>query len=115
MTMTTAQGLTDARALLVDGGWCKEHYAIDAEGKACDPEDDCATAFCMIGALHKITGVDDKILDIQLDLLRTCISETEDSDPSMHNSIVSFNDYVAKDVSEVLAIYDCAIKKAQTA
>lgn len=43
--------LVKARALLADRGWCRESYAVDAAGCACEPTDRKANSFCALGAL----------------------------------------------------------------
>lgn len=51
---TVKQILIDAR-LLVESGWCQGAFARDRDGEVVDFASPVAAAFCMAGAIHRVT------------------------------------------------------------
>jgi hypothetical protein len=52
---TTSEVLTAARNLLKRKGWCKGHLARAANGRIVSVDSPKAVAWCMIGAIRRVT------------------------------------------------------------
>lgn len=120
----TADLLRDAREV-VRGGWCRHAFAKG--------DGDLPTQFCMTGALHQAAGSGWK-KDEQhggmwefipqyaeherrkVGAAMMALSDaTSEYVGSVYHSIPNFNDYKAKDVDEVVSVFDMAVEKAEEA
>jgi hypothetical protein len=97
MTRAVATALTEARSL-IERGWVRHHYAVDARGEGVHPTDPSAVAFCAVGALDATIGVGS---DAYLEAIGALSAATRDG-------IVAFNDTHTKE--EVLGVFDKAIE-----
>jgi hypothetical protein len=94
--------LRQARALIeVPERWTQTYVAVDSTGFPCSPLASEALCWCALGAVERIAGHDGDLHLRVSDLLR---AHTPD------NSVASFND--SHSHSEVLALFDAAIKAA---
>lgn len=106
--MTPYVILTRAKVLLVDREWIQYVYSKDTYGCVGGPVSPSAVCFCSLGALctAALNGPCSKEVLKAVAVLNSCL----DAD----NDLVSFNDALGRTKEEVLGLFDCAIKKAQS-
>ena len=54
--MNVREALLAMATLLDERGHCRRHLAVDARGRAVDPLDERAAAFCIVGAAIRVCG-----------------------------------------------------------
>lgn len=101
---TPGQVLREARQLLVEKGWTRGQYAIDARGTPVSARNPDAAAFCMLGAVQHVYGSFGASAVIRL-LERAAGPGVE---------LISFNDR-RRSVKPVLDLFDRAISLADLA
>lgn len=118
---TTKEILVEARAVIADREhWTQENMAIENTGLECSPTDDDAWAFCALGAVCKVVGMDDgedaTVRDVTQHLDRA--ARALYLEPKVVYGIVSLNDGCANPDrvpdahAAVLRCYDYAIEHA---
>jgi hypothetical protein len=90
-----------ARAALARG-WIQGHQAHDANGNFCDPSDDRAVSFCIIGAIEH--GRSELVEGYW-----PCTQILERLRKKVCTSPVAWNDKPGRTKEEVLAIFDAVI------
>lgn len=119
-SITAPEILRKAKEVLAEG-WTKGVFARDEHGAAVWDASPEACSFCAMGAVYRarrqlgfdIDNEDHDQEDTKLwDALFTAV---RDRSPEGQRDIVSFNDDVAKDVGDVLDVFDEAIAKLEAA
>lgn len=106
--LSAAAALRKAKSLLVEKGWTKYHFAVKADGTACDDYDDPnLVAYCASGALRAAAGSADWCDSEAFIEARHALNFVRNAD---HNSIITWNDDPATKKEDVLAVFDAAIK-----
>lgn len=112
--MTDKEVLIAARAL-IERNWAKGHYAEREDGSQCLVEDEQAAAFCMAGAVERITkggtvhsrnGRADGLLT---DAAHRLFPERFTSSSQLY---IHFNDHPRTTKKDVLRVFDAAIGEA---
>ncbi len=94
----------EAIKILLSKGWTRFNYAVDKADSPVNITSPDAVSFCLLGALKKINGP----FQLQADeYIHTALP------PRACNSIVPFNDRIAKSVKPVLRVLDKAIARAK--
>lgn len=95
-----------ARAALARG-WIQGHQAHDANGNLCNPSDDRATSFCIIGAIER--GRSELV-----EPYPSCTRILECLWRRIYTSPVVWNDEPGRTKEEVLATFDAVIADLET-
>lgn len=105
---TTADKLREARKLIEDPErWCRNHFAVDAEGRMVKAREDRACRWCAEGALFRVVGAAGQ----GMTELRRAARELG-KDYRMRNADpAALNDHLGH--SAVLRMYDRAIELAE--
>lgn len=110
--ITAVQFLRRMKAILRKG-WVQDDYAVSARGKSVDVGSARAVKFCLLGAedraYHELRRhcCGPETVEKAHRTIQKCL-------PPKTIGIVQFNDAKGRKKSEVLAVIDCAIKKAAT-
>lgn len=101
----TLRLLRQARALLVEKGWCQRHPALDGNGFSVETINDRAVAFCTMGAVMRVSTLAGSHYVFNPGLF----TRLEEELPEDWLCIPSWNDCIERTKDEVLALYDRAI------
>ena len=112
MTDRTTKVLEDVRALLSDrGAWVQGDFAVSKDGTPTPLSCSSACAWCLIGALHKVTQPFNCEDDSNAyHAIHLAIREETGSGIS---DIVDFNDHPSTTHADVLRVLDRAIEISQ--
>ena len=109
--------LKNARALITDPDhWTQHTYACTEKNDPVDVTNEHAFSFCIVGALMKYCGCDDKLLSECLEKLDEAALETEpgtvELDEDMSHPCMSVNDLSGH--NKVLKLFDYVTTKTKT-
>ena len=104
--------LKHAKSLISDpDNWTKGNSARDAMGRPCRPTESKAKSFCVSGVLSRTWMKDNNNHIVLAEAIGTLLSVTQDN-----SSFLSiFNDRPGTTHSDVMDLFDRAIKKAESA
>jgi hypothetical protein len=106
--------LEKAKALLNKDTWHVGSSARTAKGYSCGAYDSEAVAFCAFGAIFKTVGRDDEALGFEAVKILDQVAESKIGVEIDHRAISYYNDNIAKDVSDIHALFDEGIKRCES-
>ena len=98
--------LLEIGRLLIKKGWCQNALSLDSQGQSVHPSSISASKWCVLGAIASQMS-DDNVEEKVIHLLNSNI-------PDNTFSIQDFNDLTSTSKTDVLGLFDKAIRKAQT-
>ena len=100
--------LQEAKAL-IERGWCRDTYAVTADGSDCPPDDELAVKWCMSGALYRASGRH------PYDGATRYHAAVAAQTPYGMSALAVLNDAPETTKAMVLAVFDAAIAECQAA
>ncbi len=102
--MSTDIVLDKAWKVLEQKGWCKSHYALDADKKSVDPHDPSACSFCTVGAIMRAYGDDDDTNTPGVKARIKLIEYLQKSSKNVAGSITVWNDNKGQTKKQVISV-----------